>query len=133
MRKGVDGMKRQQDQEWDRIELTQDLLLARGEATGETLHQDLDAYSAYAAEVHSGRPSVRPQQQSITLLGKHAENTSPDRPRADGIRNRLGPEHPMTGAALFSPPTLPVENPGTSWYTTRCDETPRDAGEEAGS
>jgi integrase len=89
MREGVEGLKRQQQQERDNTKLTQDLLSALGQTTGQTLHQALEAYSAYVAEVYSGRPSLRPQQLSITLLKKHAEDITLDRLGADGIEKWL--------------------------------------------
>src|SRR5262249_50036825 len=68
------------------IEVKQRLLTTLKEPVStRTLHQALDAYSAYVAEKYKDKPSNRPQQLSISLLRQHTEDFTLDRLDADRI------------------------------------------------
>ncbi|HJT78600.1 MAG TPA: hypothetical protein VJ739_15450, partial [Gemmataceae bacterium] len=57
------------------IEVKQGLLSTLKEPlTTKTVHQGLDAYSAYLGEKQKGKPSLRPQQRAVALLKKHVDD-----------------------------------------------------------
>ena len=80
---GVDGIRQF-------IEVNKEMLAALGEPVStQTLHQALDAYSAYIGEKYQDKPSRRPLQGTISLLRSQAEDSTLEKLDADRIETWL--------------------------------------------
>jgi hypothetical protein len=89
MERGIDGLRRQERIADESRKLSQRLQTVLGATCGQTLHEALDAYSAYIAEKYKDKPSERPQKRAINLLRQHTDNPPLDRLDADRIETWL--------------------------------------------
>jgi hypothetical protein len=81
--KGVDGIRYV-------IEVKSKMLSTLGESVStQTVHEALDAYSAFVGEKYVDKPSNRSQQTAIGLLKQHAGNLLLGKLDADGIETWL--------------------------------------------